>query len=125
MLLLTASLGDFSNVSWQLLSQWGKKTVNELLVKLALCYKENFCNFSTETCFIRTSKSYHFELQLLTWSYSLCIKKRASWWMSQYIKGKQCQLLTHSTSYIFMHSKHKDSNRCGVCHLTLHRAFMV
>lgn len=25
MLLLTASLGDFSNVSWQLLSQWGEK----------------------------------------------------------------------------------------------------
>lgn len=77
MLLLTASLGDFSNVSWQLLSQWGKKTVNELLVKLALCYKDNFCYFSSETCFIRTSKSYHFELQLLTWSYSLCIKKKS------------------------------------------------
>lgn len=40
---------------------------------------------------------------------SICIQNQHSC-RCQYITWKWCQPLTHSTSHIFMHNKHKDSN---------------
>lgn len=92
------------------LSKWNAEWMSAYVIEINSCFKstthvicpQEHAGSVSPTCFVlnRTGSR---------GATASAFKKTASQRMSQYITGKQCQLLTHSTSYIFMHSKHKDA----------------